>query len=163
MELSRIDREKVLRKTCRTVEAEYFDPDFNGKDWPALVENHRRKILESEDAAGFESAMHDLVRQLGTSHTGFFHQSVNRVPGRLAVCATFSKADTPAGPRWMLQDVHEQGPADRAGVMPVDLLLAINGRPVIPPEQPMFPMGTTVSVTGTATALPHRAMPAAPR
>ena len=141
MQLSRIDREKVLGKTCKTVDAQYFDPDFNGKDWPALVANHRRRILEYEDAGGVESAMRDLVRQLGTSHTGFFHQSVNRVPGRLAVCATFRKADTSDGPRWMLQDVHEQGPADRAGIMPVDLLLAINGRPVTPRSNRCFRWG----------------------
>ncbi|MGH9398354.1 MAG: S41 family peptidase, partial [Terriglobia bacterium] len=80
-------------------------------------------------------------------HTGFFHQSVNRVPGRLAICATFRKTETPDGLHWMFQDVHEGGPAALAGIRPLDMLLAINGQPIIPPLQPMFPMGTAVSVT----------------
>jgi carboxyl-terminal processing protease len=146
MQLSRTDREKIFHKTCRTVEKQYFDPRFNGKNWPALVEANKKAILDADEPARFESAMHDLVRQLGTSHTGFFHQSVNRVPGRLAVCATFRKAETPAGLRWMFQDVHAGGPADRAGIRPLDTLLAIDGQPIAPPQQPMFPMGRTASV-----------------
>jgi carboxyl-terminal processing protease len=147
MQLSKTDRETIFQKTCRTVEKQYFDPRFNGKDWGALVEANKAAILESEDAARFESAMHDLVRQLGTSHTGFFHQSVNRVPGRLAICATFRKTESRDGLHWMFQDVHEKGPADAAGIAPLDLLLAINGQEITPPQQPMFPMGVTIPVT----------------
>lgn len=47
----------------------------------------------------------------------------------------------------MFQDVHEGGPAHRAGIAPLDILLSMNGRPLVPPEQPMFPMGTTAAVT----------------
>ncbi len=147
MQLSRTDRAKIFHKTCRTVEKQYFDPHFNGRDWSALVEKSKAGILDAGDPAGFESAMHDLVRQLGTSHTGFFHQSVNRVPGRLAVCATFRKTETIDGLRWMFQDVHAGGPADRAGIQPLDVLVKIDGQPIAPPQQPMFPMGTTISAT----------------
>lgn len=147
MQLSRDDREKIFAKTCRVVEKQYFDPQFNGRDWPGLVNQHKQAILEVNEPAEFERAMHELVRKLGTSHTGFFHQSVNRVPGRLAVCATFRKTENPEGLRWMFQDVHEGGPADRAGIVPLDFLLAINGKSITPPEQPMFPMGGTAEAT----------------
>ena len=146
-EFSRSDREKILRRTCAVVEKQYFDPKFNGKDWPAMVSAGKQAILDAGEPSDFERAMHDLVRGLGTSHTGFFHQSVNRVPGRLAICATFRKFETPEGLRWMFQDVHEGGPAHRAGIAPLDILMSLNGRPIAPPEQPMFPMGTTASVT----------------
>ncbi|MGH9342818.1 MAG: S41 family peptidase [Terriglobia bacterium] len=146
-QLTRNDREKIFSKTCAVVEKQYFDPKFNGKDWPAIVSASKQAILEASEPPEFERAMHDLVRGLGTSHTGFFHQSVNRVPGRLAVSATFRKAETPEGLRWMFQDVHDGGPAHRAGIAPLDLLLSINDKPIAPPEQPMFPMGTTAAVT----------------
>ena len=101
--------------------------------------------------------LNGLVRKLGTSHTGFFHRSVRRVPGRLAIGATFRKAETPDGPRWIVQDVHAGGPADSAGLKPLDVLTALNGKTVVPPEQPMFPMGTlaalAVARNGTATSL----------
>ncbi|MGH9327272.1 MAG: S41 family peptidase [Terriglobia bacterium] len=147
MQLTKNDREKIFARTCQIVEKRYFDPKFNGKSWPALVGARKQAILEAEEPAEFERRMHDLVRELGTSHTGFFHQSVNRVPGRLAVCVTFRKAETPDGLRWMFQDVHEEGPAHRAGIAPLDVILSINGKPIVPPEQPSFPMGTTVFLT----------------
>src|SRR5438105_15666513 len=82
-EFSRSDREKILRRTCAVVEKQYFDPKFNGKDWPAMVGAGKQAILDAGEPSDFERAMHDLVRGLGTSHTGSFHQSVNRVPGRI--------------------------------------------------------------------------------
>lgn len=90
--------------------------------------------------------MHDLVRSLRTSHTGFFHQSVRRVPGRLSIGVSFRRAETDAGPQWVAQDVHEGGPGHAAGVLPLDVIKSINSLPIIPPEVPMFPMGTQVPV-----------------
>jgi len=90
--------------------------------------------------------MHDLVRSLKTSHTGFFHQSVRRVPARLAIGASFRKAETEAGLRWVAQDVHEGGPAHSAGLRPLDVLQSVNGTFTCPPEQPMFPMGSEVEL-----------------
>jgi len=145
-QFSRGDREKIFCRTCAVVEKQYYDPKFNGKDWPAMVSAGKQAILDADEPSDFERSMHDLVRGLGTSHTGFFHQSVNRVPGRLAICATFRKFETPEGLRWMFQDVHEGGPAHRAGIAPLDILMFLNGRPIAPPDQPVFSMGTTASV-----------------
>jgi len=100
MQLSRDDREKIFAKTCRVVEKQYFDPQFNGRDWPGLVNQHKQAILEVNEPAEFERAMHELVRKLGTSHTGVLPSiseprsgpagglrdvSQNRDPGRIAM------------------------------------------------------------------------------
>ena len=90
--------------------------------------------------------MHDLVRGLRSSHTGFFHQSVRRVPGRLSIGVSFRRAETDAGPQWVAQDVHEGGPGQVAGLLPLDIIKSINGTPIVPPEVPMFPMGTQIAV-----------------
>jgi carboxyl-terminal processing protease len=135
-------RRRVFERTVAKVKKHYFDPGYNGTDWPALAQSSRDRILAAESPEYFELAMHDLVRKLGTSHTGFFHRSVRRVPGRLAIGATFRKVEMACGPRWVTQDVHPAGPADSAGLKPLDVLTALNGKPIIPPEQPMFPMGT---------------------
>ena len=98
------------------------------------------------DPDAFELGMHDLVRSLKTSHTGFFHQSVRRVPGRLAIGASFRRAEIDGAPRWVAQDVHEGGPGQKAGLKPLDMLNEINGSPIAPPDPPMFPMGTEVEL-----------------
>lgn len=91
--------------------------------------------------------MHDLVRSLGTSHTGFFHQSVRRVPARLAIGASFRKVDQGDQNFWIVQDLHEGGPAHSAGLKPLDVLVRLNGGSIAPPEQLVFPMGRLAQLT----------------
>ena len=145
MNLNLAQREQIFERTCRVVQKHYFDPNYNGKDWPALARARKATILQEDDPVRFEKSMHELVRELGTSHTGFFHEALRRVPARLAVSATFRKWETPDGARWMFQDVHEGGPAHSAGITPTDLLLSINDDTVLPPQQPTVPMDATVS------------------
>src|SRR5215831_18289741 len=89
-------RAGIFDKAVEKVTKHYFDPNYNGTNWPARAKEKREQILSKEDPEVFESAMHDLVCSLGTSHTGFFHQSVRRVPARLAIGANFSKVDNGA-------------------------------------------------------------------
>lgn len=140
-------RSQVFDKTARRIVKDYFDPAYNGTNWPERARAERERIVALDDPDAFELAMHDLVRSLRTSHTGFFHQSVRRVPARLAVGANFRRIETADGPHWAVQDVHEGGPADVAGVKPLDVLREIDGAAVIPPEPPMFPMGTNPRLT----------------
>ena len=144
--LTEEERERIFDKTAAKVIKEYFDPNYNGTSWPTRAQERRDSIVAMSDPDTFELGMHDLVRSLKTSHTGFFHQSVRRVPGRLAIGASFRRADMASVPRWVAQDVHEGGPAHTAGLKPLDTLESINGSPMAPPEQPMFPMGTTVEI-----------------
>ena len=139
--LSLVQRAEVFDKTVAKVTKDYFDPKFNGVNWPKIARERRDAVLSLADPEAFELAMHDLVRTLGTSHTGFFHQSARRVPARLAIGATFGKAKSETGQAWITRDVHEGGPGHKAGLLPLDILKSINGTPSEPPNQPMFPMG----------------------
>lgn len=140
-------RAAIFHHTFQKVVKNYFDPNYNGTDWPRHAKESRDQILAIQDPEPFELAMHELVRRLRTSHTGFFHESVRRVPGRLAIGATFRNIETPDGNRWIVQEVHEGGPASRAGVRPLDVLIDLRGTAITPPEQPMFPMGTQINLS----------------
>ena len=144
--LSLSQRAKVFDRTVAKITKDYFDPKFNGTDWPKVARERRDAVLSLADPEAFELAMHDLVRTLGTSHTGFFHQSVRRVPARLAIGANFGKVEGEAGQQWITRDVHDGGPGQKAGLLPLDILKSINGTPIAPPNQPMFPMGTDASL-----------------
>jgi hypothetical protein len=81
--LSLDQRRQIFDRTVAKVTKDYFDPNFNGTEWPKRASESKEAILSASDPDEFELRMHDLVRSLKTSHTGLFHQSVRRVPARL--------------------------------------------------------------------------------
>lgn len=122
---------------------------LNGRDsnWRALFDEQISDIVDASSPAEFESRMNAVIARGGLSHVAFFHQSGQRAPARYAINATFCAVDTPDGPRWLFQDVHDGGPAHAAGIRPGDLLLSVNGRSIAPPELPTFALGTDAHVT----------------
>jgi predicted metalloprotease with PDZ domain len=54
--------------------------------------------------------------------------------------------------RWIFQDVHSGGAASIAGIEPGDILLNVDGRKIVPPEHPVFPMGKQTSPNGEAAS-----------
>ena len=142
--LTASQRRKIVDRTIQKVKTEYFDPLFNGTKWPSIAEALRDEVVAAADPDQFELAMHNMVRKLGTSHTGFFHTSVKRVPARLALGVTFSRLEVADGRFWAVRDIHRGGPGEKAGLRPGDRLVAIAERSVGADEQPMFPMGTEV-------------------
>ena len=146
MNLTRFDREQILHKVSDLVEKKHFNPGLNGVDWRAVVENGAARVLESETPEQFEREMHELVSQLKTSHTGFFHQSARAIPARLSINATFKKCEVSGAERWMVLDIHEGGPAHAVGLEPGDVLLSMAGEDVIPPTQPVFKMGEATDI-----------------
>ena len=96
-------------------------------------------VPESWDGARAGSELH-------TSHLGFFHSSARRASSRAALSATYLADETPYGKRWIFQDVHSGGAASNAGIEPGNFLLSVDDRDIVPPEHPVFPMGTQTKV-----------------
>ncbi len=137
-------RAKILARASDVVSKNHIK---RVPSWPALVAEHKERIVRVEHPAEFEQAMLDLLENLGMSHTRFYHRSLNRFPAQRCINATYQPYESPEGPRWMFQDVHEGGPAALAGVEPGDLLIAIADREVRPLEIPLLAMGQTNTLT----------------
>ncbi len=140
------ERKQILEKVDALVRRQFFDPKFNGRNWPALVEKHRDLIISTNDDRSFETEVNRLLAELGTSHTGFFHRNTP-IPSRNSINATFKSWETEDGLRWVFQDVQPGGPADRAGVKPGDMLVSVNERELRPPQKPEFRMDSLAPVT----------------
>jgi C-terminal processing protease CtpA/Prc len=136
--LNATERRAVLDTVLRTVEKKYIGPDADTK---ALRENHEEAILDAGTPSEFEAAMNAMLRSLGMSHTGIFHESSPRTAARVAIAATFTKAETPDGERWVFQDVHPGGAAATAGIRPGDVLLSVAGQELTPPTATPFTLG----------------------
>jgi C-terminal processing protease CtpA/Prc len=87
--------------------------------------------------------MTELLQTLKTSHLGFFHGTARRASSRAALSATYLSDETPYGSRWIFQDVHDGGAAALAGIEPGNILLRVDSKEIVPPEHPVFPMGST--------------------
>jgi carboxyl-terminal processing protease len=139
------ERRQVFGRIETFVTTKYFDPEFNGRNWPELVRQHTPKILGASDDEGFENAVNDLLGSMGTSHTHLLSPRT-RVPSRNSINATFRAVTTESGPRWAFQDVQPGGPADQAGIKSGDILLAVDDQEVAPPRTPSFLMNSRAQV-----------------
>jgi carboxyl-terminal processing protease len=147
-QLSAKDRHTILENVLAALRKRFYSPEKLNGDWQAAVERHRPLIEEAATSDAFEQAMSDLLAALHSSHLGFFHSSARRASSRAALSATYLADDTSYGKRWIFQDVHSGGAASIAGIQPGNILLAVNGKDITPPEHPVFPMGgqTTVEI-----------------
>ena len=160
VELSKTDRHVILENVLFALRKRFYSPERLNGDWQAAVDRQRPVIEESPDANAFEVAMGQLLKELHTSHLGFFHRNARRASSRAALSATYMEDETPHGRRWIFQDVHAGGAAAVAGIAPGDILLSVEGREIIPPEHPVFPMGGQTSVDVAALESARRTVSA---
>jgi len=148
--LSADQRKKVLDRILAALQKRFYEPEKLNSHWQDAVQRHRPLIESANTATEFEKEVSDLLKELQTSHLGFFHRSARRASSRAALSATYLEDQTEYGRRWIFQDVHEGGAACTAGIEPGDILLSVNDQNIIPPEHPVFTMGekTTVEVVG---------------
>jgi C-terminal processing protease CtpA/Prc len=158
--LTESERRSVFDKVLDTI-----DKKFAGTEpkIAQLRQSHEQAALKSSSADEFEQVVAGLLKELGTSHVGFFHESRPRAAGRIAIAATFTKAETTDGLRWIFQDVHPGGAAAQAGIRPGDILLTIDDKEIRPPEAVPFGLGQTYTFTirraDGATARPTVSIP----
>ena len=146
MNLSLEERTKIFDKVCRLVETKHFDPSMSGVDWNTLAKNRRDQILASADPEAFENEVQHLLTELKTSHTGFRHAVMQKIPARHAIHATMQRVAVNGNERWMFQDVHPGGPAYSAGIRPGDLLLGSRERDIRPPDGLTFSVGESANL-----------------
>ncbi|MGH9655242.1 MAG: S41 family peptidase, partial [Bryobacteraceae bacterium] len=135
-----------MDKIQQLVQEKYYDPNFRGKDWPAIVETHRPRVIAAETNDEFEAAANSMLKELRSGALGLL-SAASKISSRNAICASFRPAETPDGLRWVFQDVAPGGPADLAGIQPGNALLEIAGQEILPPTKPSFPMASEIEIT----------------
>ena len=137
-------KHEVFEGVLSALTKKFYKPELLGNGWHEAVANHRATIEGAPTLEAFEQAVTALLQNLKTSHVGFFHQSARRASSRAALSATYLADETAHGSRWIFQDVHDGGAAALAGIQPGDILLRLDDKEIIPPEHPVFPMGSTI-------------------
>lgn len=157
----------IVKKSVDLLESKCIRLGDVAPDWRGLFAANEASLARSSSRTAFEAEMNRVLLLGRLSHVAFFHSSGGSAPARYAINATFCPADVDGnGERWMFQDVHPGGPAERAGIRPGDILLEVNGKPFMPPSLPTFPLGQDadllVSRGDGSTASVNVVLPKAP-
>ena len=158
--LTEPQRRTVFDKVITLVDTKFIGTDVDVK---RLREAHEPRVVGSSTQEDFEQALDGLLRDLKTSHTGFFHESRPRSAGRIAMAATLTKTNTEDGQRWVFQDVHPGGVAAAVGISSGDVLLAVDGNELVPPAATPFRLGQSYALTvrkpDGSTSMPTLSIP----
>lgn len=128
---------RVFDDLVRAINENYVYPDFNGKDWPDIVEKYRAKVNAGLDTETFYLEMSKMVGELGDDHSQFespvqVAQSEAELSGQIdyvgigAVHQPYIEKGLTA-----VLFVFPDSPAEHSGLKPHDSILAIDGRPVV--------------------------------
>ena len=137
------ERSKIISSTKTLVAERHINvsnPNQDYRPWLALVDERTPHLLDV-DRPTFEVGMSELLKELGSSHTAFFHQRRDSIPAPYSINATLRAVDRPEGKCWMFVDVIEDGVAFQAGIRPGELLLSIDSEPIFPPKSANFRIG----------------------
>ena len=149
---------QVWRGLWNAVNDHYVYRDFNGRDWPAIGESYRRLVQGGLTDDDFYSAMQRMVRELGDDHSYFqdpaaVQAEAAEMAGQLDyVGVGLYILPIPAARLAAVIAVFPDSPAGEAGLGSHDLLLAVDGQPLVD-ETGVYtntlrgPEGTAVTLT----------------
>ncbi len=122
----------VFDEAWTTLEHRFWNPTFNGADWPALREQWRPYIAGVRTGPELRRDINLLIGELNSSHSGISKVAPPQVrTGRLGL--RFEREPFEANGKLIVREVIPLGPASLEGsIRPRDTLLAIDGITITP-------------------------------
>jgi carboxyl-terminal processing protease len=128
--LTAAERAAILDAAWQTVNDDYFDPTFGGKDWQAIGDAYRQRLATVEDDRTFWlEVLNPMLFELGVSHIGVLPPGL----GSQMDPMTFATGSLGMDVRLLdgkpvVTQVAEGSPADSAGLRPGFVITAVDGR-----------------------------------
>ncbi len=124
------EREYMYRHMAKQIEKKIFRTDYNGCDWPMMVETYAKFLPHIANNYDYQELLSEILGELNVSHTGgrYYHQPSNPdVTAQLGLIYA-----TQPGEGYTVADILEGGPFDRADskLQVGDVITAINGQPL---------------------------------
>ncbi|PWU04228.1 MAG: hypothetical protein C5B51_17195 [Terriglobia bacterium] len=141
MTLEPRNRIEILKAIKKLVLANHINVAGVDYDIWAKHLDERTPELLNADLASFEAGIRQLLTELKTSHTVFYHSLSKELLPQHTINASLKDVPQDGCRRWMFLDVFEDGPAHKAGIKPGDILEAVDGEDYAPPTTPHFVIG----------------------
>jgi carboxyl-terminal processing protease len=127
--LTAAERQAIFDTVWQTVNEEYFDPTFGGKDWQAMGDEYRRKLTTVQDDDTFwRQVLNPMLWELGVSHLAALPPELATLIDRM----TFATGSLGMDVRLLdgtavVTQVIEGSPADRAGLQLGYVVTSVDG------------------------------------
>jgi carboxyl-terminal processing protease len=139
-DISKREQLNILDQVSDIVRTVYVYPDFNGKEWPAIVTTYRAKVDAGLTADEFYLEMEKMIEELGDEHSFFLSpvevkesqeelEGTNQYVG-IGVLANFDTEHQ----RVTVISTFPDSSAEHAGIKPHDTLLTADNLPVLDDE-----------------------------
>ncbi len=122
---------RVYDQVANWITRRYYDPTFNGADWPTAVARHRPAALAATSDTELYAALNALLAELRDEHTHALSPlEVEQWHHRRSFLLGFRSDPAPGRPKARrILAVFPDSPAARAGVQPGWILLTADDRP----------------------------------
>ncbi len=142
-------RLEIVREVGTLVSAKHVDPSNVSADyakWQDALQDKAKVFCGGSDTE-FEAGLSAALAALGTSHLSLLLPGSSSIPPTFALNAGLMNVDSGSAHQWMFRDVVEDGPAHRAGIKDGEILVAVDGQDVQPPQPVLFTLGRQYSLT----------------
>jgi carboxyl-terminal processing protease len=128
--LSAQDRAAIFEDVWRTINEEYYDPSFNGVDWPSVRERYRPRFEAAASDWEFYGQFEVMLSELRDGHTTFAPPPAPGVSENELPRGSFGLRLGEAEGKVAVVEVGPDTDAARAGVKPGMILRTVNGKTV---------------------------------
>ena len=125
------ERKQIFNEAWRALNANFYDPDFHGKDWAALREKYEPIALSASTYEDFAYIFNVMLGQVNASHMGFYPPHNNN-KGETTGLLGIEVVPTERGVR--ILRVVPGTPADRneSRLYEGEIITAVNGNEIAP-------------------------------
>ncbi len=160
--------QRIFDQLWNTLNTQYVYSDFNGIDWAAARVEFQARIDRGLDDEGFWRAMAEMIDRLNDDHSTFLtpdeaREEDSHLRGEYTYIGVGIYAATQeAKGQAVILDVFPGSPAAEAGVRAHDVILAIDGQPIVNPDG-TDNLDRIRGLPGTRVALTVKSSAEAPR
>ena len=126
-------RYETFETVWQTVYDVYFDPTFGGLDWMALRDSYRQKLDSIKDINQLRDLLDRMIGELRRSHFAIIpREGAVFNPSERVRMGSAGAEITTLGRLPAIATVREGSPAAANGLLPGDVVVSVNGRPLDP-------------------------------